>query len=55
MAAAYKDPVTRKRIEDLASEVPAEGQNTPEALGKFTASEMARWTEAIQKGGITAQ
>jgi tripartite-type tricarboxylate transporter receptor subunit TctC len=55
MAAAYKDPVTRKRIEDLASEVPAEGQNTPEALGKFTASEMARWTEAIKKGGITAQ
>ncbi|MDB5594275.1 MAG: tripartite tricarboxylate transporter family receptor [Hyphomicrobiales bacterium] len=55
MAAAYKDPLTRKRIEDLASEVPAAGQDTPEALGKFTASEMARWTEAIKAGGIKAQ
>lgn len=55
MQAAYKDPETRKRIEDLASEMPGPGQDTPEALGAFTQKEAARWTEAIRKGGIKAQ
>jgi tripartite-type tricarboxylate transporter receptor subunit TctC len=55
MQAAYKDPATRKRIEDLASEMPGAGQDTPAALGAFTAREAARWTEAIKKGNIKAQ
>jgi tripartite-type tricarboxylate transporter receptor subunit TctC len=55
MAAAYKDPALRKRISDLASEVPGPGQDTPEALGAFTVKEAARWAEAIKKGNIKAQ
>ena len=55
MAAAYKDADLRKRIEDLASEVPGAGQNTPEALGAFTQKEASRWTDAIRKGNIKAQ
>ena len=55
MQAAYKDPATRKRIEDLASEMPGAGQDTPAALGAFTVRETARWTEAIKKGNIKAQ
>jgi tripartite-type tricarboxylate transporter receptor subunit TctC len=55
MQAAYKDAATRKRIEDLASEMPGAGQDTPAALGAFTVRETARWTEAIKKGNIKAQ
>jgi tripartite-type tricarboxylate transporter receptor subunit TctC len=55
MAAAYKDAELRKRIEDLASELPGAGQNTPEGLGAFTQKEAARWTDAIKKGNIKAQ
>ncbi|MFZ9502221.1 MAG: Bug family tripartite tricarboxylate transporter substrate binding protein [Beijerinckiaceae bacterium] len=55
MAAAYKDPNVRKRIEDLASELPAGEQATPKGLAAFTASEMARLTDAIKKGGVKAQ
>jgi len=45
----------RKRIEDLASELPAGEQATPKGLAAFTASEMARLTDAIKKGGVKAQ
>jgi tripartite-type tricarboxylate transporter receptor subunit TctC len=55
MQEAYRDPALRKRIEDLASEMPGPGQDTPAALGAFTASESTRWREAIRKGGIRAQ
>ncbi|MDB5642083.1 MAG: tripartite tricarboxylate transporter family receptor [Hyphomicrobiales bacterium] len=55
MKAAYKDPALRKRIEDLASEVPGPGQDTPDALGAFTVKEAARWNDAIKKGNIKAQ
>lgn len=55
MAAAYKDPTVRKRIEDLASELPGPGQDTPKGLGEFTRSEMDRLTAAIKKGGVKAQ
>jgi tripartite-type tricarboxylate transporter receptor subunit TctC len=55
MAAAYKDPGVRKRIEDLASELPGPGQDTPQALGQFTRSEMERLGAAIKKGNVKAQ
>jgi hypothetical protein len=55
MHAAHRDPALLRRIQDLASELPAPGQDTPEALADFTKAESARWTEAIQKGNIKAQ
>lgn len=55
MAAAYKDAGVRKRIEDLASELPVDAQATPDGLGAFTKSEMERWTTSIRVGNITAQ
>ena len=55
MAAAYKDAGIRKRIQDLASEIPGPGQDTPAALGAFTKSEMERLTAAIKKSGMKTQ
>ncbi|MDB5572751.1 MAG: hypothetical protein JWN93_3934 [Hyphomicrobiales bacterium] len=55
MAAAYKDPALRKRVEDLASELPGPGQDTPAGLAAFTKSEMERLSEAIRKGNVKAQ
>jgi tripartite-type tricarboxylate transporter receptor subunit TctC len=55
MAAAYKDAGVRKRIQDLASEIPGPGQDTPAALGAFTKSEMERLTAAIKKSGMKTQ
>jgi tripartite-type tricarboxylate transporter receptor subunit TctC len=55
MAAAYKDAGVRKRIQDLASEIPGPGQDTPAALGAFTKSEMERLTTAIKKSGMKTQ
>jgi tripartite-type tricarboxylate transporter receptor subunit TctC len=55
MAAAYKDPDVRKRIEALASELPSGGQETPAGLAALTKSEFDRWEDAIRKGKITVQ
>lgn len=55
MAAAYKDEGVRKRIMDLASELPASGQDTPAGLAALTKSEYDRWESAIKKGGIKIQ
>jgi hypothetical protein len=55
MHAAHRDPALLRRIQDLASELPASAQDTPEALAAFTKAESARWTEAIRKGNIKAQ
>lgn len=53
--AMYAIAGVRKRIEDLASELPGPGQDTPQALGEFTRSEMERLGAAIKKGNVKAQ
>jgi len=46
---AVKDADTRKRFLDLATD-PA--SSTPEELGAFTRSEIAKWTKLIKQAGI---
>ena len=51
---ALDDPATKKRLEDLGGIVPDKASRTPEALGKFVASEVARWTPVLKAAGVTA-
>ena len=53
--AALKDPVVRKRLEDLSLEFPSEAAQTPAALGEFVAKEIDKWVPVIKKAGVTAQ
>jgi tripartite-type tricarboxylate transporter receptor subunit TctC len=53
--AALKDEATRKRLLDLAANLPSEAEQTPEWLGKFVASEIDKWVPVIKKAGVTAQ
>lgn len=55
MAAAYKDEGLRKRIQDLASELPSGAQATPAGLAALTKAEFDRWEDAIRKGNIKVQ
>ena len=51
---ALDDPTTKKRLEDLGGIVPDKAGRTSEALGKFVASEVARWTPVLKAAGVTA-
>ena len=53
--AALKDPLVRKRLEDLSLEFPSEAAQTPAALGEFVAKEIDKWVPVIKKAGVTAQ
>ncbi len=55
LAAAFKDEGVRKRIQDLASEVPSHHQATPAGLEALTKSEHDHWSDTIKKGNIKAQ
>lgn len=53
--AALKDPLVKKRLEDLSLEFPSEAAQTPVALGEFVAKEVDKWVPVIKKAGVTAQ
>jgi tripartite-type tricarboxylate transporter receptor subunit TctC len=53
--AALKDERVIARLKDLAANLPAENEKTPEWLGNFVKSEVAKWVPIIQKAGVTAQ
>jgi len=53
--AALKDEKVRTRLKELAANVPAENEQTPEWLGAFVKSEVDKWTPIIKKAGVTAQ
>ena len=55
LAAAFKDEGVRKRIQDIASEVPSHHQATPAGLEALTKSEHDHWSDTIKKGNIKAQ
>jgi tripartite-type tricarboxylate transporter receptor subunit TctC len=52
---ALVDPVTHKRLIDLAQEIFPLDQQTPEALHKFQQAEMDKWWPIIKAAGIKAQ
>lgn len=50
VVAAMQDPAVRQRFNDLGAEPHA---SSPEELGRFISSEVAKWRGIVQKGGIT--
>lgn len=53
--AVLKDQATRQRLLDLGNELPTDANQTPEALGRFTSSEIEKWVPVIKAAGITGQ
>src|ERR1044071_930780 len=52
--AALKDEKVLARLKDLAANIPAENERTPEWLGNFVKSEIEKWVPVIQKAGVQA-
>jgi tripartite-type tricarboxylate transporter receptor subunit TctC len=53
--AALKDEKVLARLKDLAANIPAENERTPEWLGTFVRSEIEKWVPVIQKAGVQVQ
>lgn len=51
---ALDDDGTRKRLLDLGGVIPEKSARTPDALGTFVKSEVARWTPILKAAGVTA-
>ncbi len=55
VVAALADPVTRKRLVDLAQEIFPREQLTPEALGAYQKAEIEKWWPIIKAANIKAE
>jgi tripartite-type tricarboxylate transporter receptor subunit TctC len=53
LSKALDDPVTRKRLLELGSELPEASARGSEALAMLVKSEIAKWTPIIKAGGAT--
>ncbi|HEY7661731.1 MAG TPA: tripartite tricarboxylate transporter substrate-binding protein [Xanthobacteraceae bacterium] len=51
---AMKTPAVRERLEGLGAVIVPEDRATPEYLGKFVNSEIAKWAAPIKASGVTA-
>jgi tripartite-type tricarboxylate transporter receptor subunit TctC len=49
------DPIVRKRLSDLALQLPPRDQQTPEALGAFHKTEIEKWWPIIKAANIKAE
>src|SRR3954447_4312630 len=52
---ALKDEGTRKRLSDLAANLPSEAEQTSAWLGEFVGKEIDKWVPVIKKAGVTAE
>jgi tripartite-type tricarboxylate transporter receptor subunit TctC len=52
---AMADPAVQKRLVAIGQELPPRDMQTPEALGAYHKSEIARWWPVIKEAGIKAQ
>jgi tripartite-type tricarboxylate transporter receptor subunit TctC len=52
---ALADPAVRKRLADLAQEIPPREQQTSEALGAFQKAEIEKWWPIVRAAGIRAE
>jgi tripartite-type tricarboxylate transporter receptor subunit TctC len=52
---ALTDPAVRQRLADIGQSVPPREQQTPEALGAFQKSEIARWWPIIKAANIKGE
>lgn len=53
--AALKDDKVVARLKELAANLPAENEQTPEWLGAFVKSEIDKWVPIIQKAGVKVE
>src|SRR5665213_3994104 len=53
--AAMNDPAVRKKFEDLGLQMPPPDQLTPEALGSWQKSEIAKWWPMIKAAGVKVE
>jgi tripartite-type tricarboxylate transporter receptor subunit TctC len=53
--AALKDDNARKRLLELAVELPPESAQSPAALGEFVSKEIDKWVPIIKGAGVVAQ
>jgi tripartite-type tricarboxylate transporter receptor subunit TctC len=51
-AEAMNDPVVREKFEQLGLEMPRKDQLTPEALGAWQKSEIAKWWPMIKAANV---
>jgi tripartite-type tricarboxylate transporter receptor subunit TctC len=49
------DPAVRKKFENLGLEMPAADQLTPEALGAWQKSEIAKWWPMIKAANVRVE
>ena len=49
---AMNDPVVREKFEQLGLEMPRKDQLTPEALGAWQKSEIAKWWPMIKAANV---
>jgi tripartite-type tricarboxylate transporter receptor subunit TctC len=49
---ALADPTVRERLTELGQELPASGQQTPEALGTYQKAKIDKWWPIIRAAGI---
>ena len=52
---ALKDEGLRKRLSDLAANMPTEAEQSPAWLGDFVGKEIDKWVPVIKKAGVTAE
>ena len=52
---ALQDPGVRKRLVDLAQDIPLRQQQTPDALGAMQEAEIEKWWPIIRAAGIKAE
>ena len=52
---ALKDEGLRKRLSDLAANLPAESEQTSAWLGEFVGKEIDKWVPVIKKAGVIAE
>jgi tripartite-type tricarboxylate transporter receptor subunit TctC len=47
-----KTPAVRERLEGFGAQIVAEDRSTPEYLGRFVKSEIAKWEAPIKASGV---
>jgi tripartite-type tricarboxylate transporter receptor subunit TctC len=53
--AALKDDNARRRLLELAVELPPDSAQTPAALAEFVSKEIDKWVPIIKQAGVTGQ
>jgi tripartite-type tricarboxylate transporter receptor subunit TctC len=49
---AFRDPPTRKQLENLGLQMPPADKSTPEALGDWQKAEIAKWWPIIGAANV---